>query len=150
MDGGRDTQDPSKESPAQGLPEDKWGGVPWAGAQVNSPLQLRGRLGLRSFSSFDEGREKEEVRPQTQEGVLKHQVLKGLSHWENTREGGLKQQPNLGREQRGGVGQEAGGLPGEVFPGKAGTDHGWMLPFFLPRNCPSRISCSVTPRPCTW
>lgn len=57
-------QDPaSRESPALGIPEDKWGGVPgaratvllpsviapWVGAQVDSPLQLRTRLGLRSF-----------------------------------------------------------------------------------------------------
>lgn len=69
----------SKESPAQGIPEDKWGGVPgaravaviapWVGAQVDSPLQLRARLGLCSFSSFGGGREKEEVRPQTGVGV---------------------------------------------------------------------------------
>lgn len=55
----------SKERPAQGIPEDKWGGVPgaravavialWAGAQVDSPLQPRARLGLCSFSSFSGG-----------------------------------------------------------------------------------------------
>lgn len=69
----------SRESPAQGIPEDKWGGVPgaravaviapWVGAQVDSPLQLRARLGLCSFSSSGGGREKEEVRPQTGVGV---------------------------------------------------------------------------------
>lgn len=69
----------SRESPAQGIPEDKWGGVPgaravaviapWVGAQVDSPLQLRARLGLYSFSSSGGGREKEEVRPQTGVGV---------------------------------------------------------------------------------